>query len=185
MTDIVNFPSTLQPDTFEIHVINNEQIAIPVIHLEFKKWKGLPIPNTFGGKGLIEYNGEPMFVELAVQRLAVSSGWDSRWVETYAMKNKTPYYFTEWGDGPLRTQAQNLINNQRVLDMLALIASYNNSSYSGCWDVVVWNDNKIIFIESKRVKKDRFRGTQDRWLNAGLRAGLPADDFAIVQWDFL
>jgi hypothetical protein len=127
----------------------------------------------------------PMFAELAIQRTALDAGWNARWVETYAMKNKVPYYFTEWGNGSLTTQLQESITDKVQNDVLALVAEYNSKSYSGCWDVLIWNGNRTIFIEAKRTKHDSFRITQDRWLSAGLRAGLPAEDFMIVWWNFI
>ena len=178
------FPSTLIPDSFETHIIDGIEINIPIVHLEFKKWDGEPIANTFGGKGLIDYKGKPMFAELAIQCTALEAGWNARWVETYAMKNKVPYYFTEWSDGGLTTQLQEPITDKAQIDILELIAENNNKSYSGCWDVLVWNGRRTIFIEAKRIKKDRFRMTQDRWLSAALHAGLPSEDFMIVWWDF-
>jgi hypothetical protein len=181
---IETFPTTLKPDGFEIHIINGKELAIPVIHLAFKKWQGKPIANTFGGKGLVEYEGEPMFAELAIQKLAAKGGWNSRWVETYGM-GKLPYYFTNWGDTSLKEQLQDPIVDQEQIDNLALVAKHNNDSYSGCWDVLMWNEHRTVFVEAKLTNSDRFRATQDRWLTAGLKAGLQSADFVIVWWSFI
>lgn len=48
----------------------------------------------------------------------------------------------------------------------------------------MWNGDRVIYIEVKRIKKDRVRLTQDRWLEAGLGAGLSQDNFMIAWWDF-
>lgn len=125
-----------------------------------------------------------MFAELAIQRTALKAGWNARWVETYAMKGKVPYYFTDWSDTPLSLQVQDPITDTEQLDILAKIAKANDNSYSGCWDVLIWNGDRTIFIEAKRTKKDRIRITQDRWLEAGIKAGIPPEDFMVVWWDF-
>ncbi len=179
------YPNTLKPDGTEQHIINGKEFHIPVAHHAFKQWVGEPIANTFGNKGLIDYEGVPMFAELAIQRTAVKAGWGARWVETYAMKGKIPYYFTQWGDSSLALQAQEPIDDQTQVNLLASIAHNNNNSYSGCWDILIWKGGHTIFVESKRNKKDKFRITQDRWLQAGVRTGLTADNFLIVQWDYV
>lgn len=185
MTKIEEFPPTLKPETTEVYTIDGKDVHIPVAHLVFTKWAGDQISNTFGNKGLIDYEGAPMFAELAIQRTVVKGGWNARWVETYAMKGKIPYYFTEWGDGPLRQQVLNPIEDSLQVNLLAEIANNNNSSYSGCWDVLAWRGDRSIFIESKRLKKDRFQSTQIRWLEAGFRSGLTPNNFLIVQWGFV
>jgi hypothetical protein len=178
------YPEALEPDSYELHTIDGENIQIPVVHLKFKKWQGEPIANTFGGKGLIDYQGEAMFAELAIKRGAETDGWQARWVETYAMKGKMPYYFSQWGDGALPTQIQDPITDEAPLASLARVAKQNNGSYSGCWDVVVWKDEQVTYVEAKRIKKDAVRITQDRWLDAGLKAGLSPENFMIAWWDF-
>lgn len=180
-----SYPTTLTPDGFETHVINGREVSIPVIYLEFKQWLGDPIANTFGGKGLIDYEGEAMFAELAIMKTAIAGGWNARWVETYAMKGGHPYLFSAWGDGALPTQIQDPISDKAPLDSLALAARHNGDSYYGCWDVILWKDDKVIYIEAKRVKHDRMRITQDRWLEAGLAAGLDQNNFMIAWWDFI
>lgn len=126
-----------------------------------------------------------MFAELAIQRTALKAGWNARWVETYAMKGKVPYYFTDWGDTSLSLQTQDPITEPVQLNVLAKIAKANSNSYSGCWDVLIWKGDRTIFIEAKRTKKDRIRITQDRWLEAGIKAGIPPEDFMVVWWDFV
>ncbi len=184
MSNSAIYPSTLQPDSTELHYIDSKAINIPVVHLSFQQWTGDPIPNTFGGKGLINFMGTPMFAELAIQRTAVLGGWNARWVETYAMKGKVPYYFTQWGDCSLSQQVQDPISDNVQVELLETISKNNNGSYSGCWDVIAWQGDRTVFIESKRSKKDSFRSTQDQWLQAGLRAGLAVDNFLIVEWDY-
>lgn len=177
------FPTILQPDSTEPHVVGGKTIELPVVHLAFKQWTGEVISDTWGGKGLIDYGGEPVFAELAIQRTAAKGGWNARWVETYSMKNKVPYYFSSWSGRPLKQLAEDLISDTYQANLLDKIASINGT-YAGCWDVLAWNGDRTIFIESKRSKKDNFRNTQKKWLQSGLAVGLKPNNFLIVQWDF-
>jgi hypothetical protein len=180
-----SYPSTLTPDHTEDFVYEGTLYRIPGVTLQFKKWIGDTIANTFGGKPLIDYEGIPMFAELAIQRTAIKGGWNARWVETYASKGGTPYYFTEWSDLPLNQQVVTPLNDTYHEELLANIALKNNNSFSGCWDVLMWKEQRAVFMESKRFKKDSVRNTQLNWLKAGLATGLRTDNFLIVQWDFI
>lgn len=163
-------------------MVNGIPTPVGTARISFKQWSGVPIGNTFGGKPLLDVDGKPMFAELAIQRQAKQDGWQACWVETYAMKNKQPYYFNEWLDGPITAQLPISIDQAQV-DLLARIAECNGGSFYGCWDVLAWKDSRSVFMESKRTKKDAIRSTQLKWLEAGLAAGLSLDQFLIVQWD--
>lgn len=153
--------------------------------MTFEQWRGLPITNTFGGKPLIDFDGVPMFAELAIMKLFETSGWHARWIETYGAKVSAPFHFSNWIDGKLNEQPIDLIRDVNVLKILDELSVLNGNSYSGCWDVVGWNNNRIIFAEAKRTQKDKIRDTQSKWLRKGLQHGLSVDDFLVVQWDYI
>jgi hypothetical protein len=180
----MQYPKTLVPDHEEAFELEGQIYSVPGVSLEFVKWDGLAIANTFGGKPLIDYEGKPMFAELAIQRMAVAGGWSARWVETYASKSDSPYFFTDWLDVPLPKQIVAPLEDLPQQELLARVWGENNKSFSGCWDVIAWKGSRTLFLESKRKKKDSVRGTQLRWLRAGLAAGLKPENFLIVQWDF-
>src|SRR5690348_6030742 len=66
---------------------------IPVRRCEFRfrRWRGKPIVDDFGGKEVLEFQGRPMFAELIVLRLLRQEGWDGVWVDNYSRK-----FRTEW-----------------------------------------------------------------------------------------
>jgi hypothetical protein len=68
------------------------------------------------------------------------------------------------------------------MDKLNEIATANSNSYSGCWDVVAWQNERLLFVELKRFRHDNIRSTQIRWLEAGLDSGLTLDNFLVVEW---
>lgn len=168
----------------EIILPSGEKVRIPEYRTFFKKWEGQPLKQTFGGKALVDVDGAPMFAELAIMHLFIKAGWQARWVETYATSDKEPKTLSEWKDDRYKNQVSVPIMNDAVTGCLEKIAALNGSSYAGCWDVLSWRDDRIIFAESKRLKKDRIQKTQLNWLEAGLRSGLSPENFLIVQWDF-
>jgi hypothetical protein len=176
-------PQLLNPTDIEIFYLGNDEIKIPKCIIKFDKWAGEPIKETFGGKPIVCMNNKPMFAELAIMTLFKMSGWKSRWIETYGKSKKHPIYLSEWKDDKFKNQIEDPIEDKNILELLSGIASCNNDSYSGCWDVIAWNGDRIIFAESKRVSKDRIRKTQINWLSAGFKFGLKPENFLVVQWD--
>ena len=67
----------LQPYLAESQIFllpSGASVPIQKYFLEFKRWKGAPIPNTYNNKAVIDWIGEPVFAELAVLRLFQSHG---------------------------------------------------------------------------------------------------------------
>lgn len=177
------YPKILQPSEKEIFTVNGQTIEIPKCVVMFDKWTGHPVKETFGGKPIVSVDNKPMFAELAILTHFVNNGWQARWVETYGKSNKEPICLSEWLDDKYKNQIHNPIIDKEILKLLANISKQNSESYSGCWDVMAWKNEKVIFAESKRIKKDKIRSTQTNWLIAGLKSGLALDNFLIVQWD--
>ncbi|HUD06850.1 MAG TPA: hypothetical protein VMR34_03090 [Candidatus Saccharimonadales bacterium] len=180
----MQYADNLEPDHEETYEMYGIKYKVPGVALKLKKWEGPSIANTFGGKPLVNYEDEPMFAELAIQKMAVAGGWSARWVETYASRGGSPYYFTDWLDAPLSKQVVVPLEGLLQQDLMSKVWEKNNQSFSGCWDVLAWDKSNSLFLESKRYKKDSIRGTQMHWLKAGLAAGLKPGNFLIVQWDF-
>jgi hypothetical protein len=178
------YPNSLYPSEIEIFVINNETIEIPKCTVKFEKWNGEPLKNTFGGKAVVAINGKPMFAELAVMNLFLKEAWQSRWIETYGRGNMDPFFLTEWKDDKYINQINVPIKDSKILNLLDSIAKENGNTFAGCWDVFAWKDDRVVFSEIKRFKKDSIRSTQTKWLESALKCGLSEKNFLIVQWDF-
>ncbi|MDP2337534.1 MAG: hypothetical protein Q8N05_14035 [Bacteroidota bacterium] len=175
------YPKNLQPTDFEPFIIYGKTVNIPKCLITFDKWIGEPVKETFGGKPIVKLDNKPMFAELAIMTLFRKDGWLARWVETYG--KKVPICLDEWKDDKYKNQVHRPFLDSQIESLLSEIAKENSSSYSGCWDVVAIKNGKIIFVESKRTKKDRIRITQTNWLISGLKCGLNTENFLIVQWD--
>jgi hypothetical protein len=177
------YPKLLHPSDLEPFFVDGNTIEIPKCIVTFDKWIGQPVKETFGGKPIVSVDNKPMFAELALMTHFIKDGWQARWIETYGKSNKEPICLIEWKDDKYKNQIHSPIEDKEILNLLAKIAKQNAGSYSGCWDVLAWKNEMVIFAESKRKKKDSIRTTQANWLRAGLKSGLNTNNFLVVQWD--
>lgn len=180
-----DYPSLLRPTTTETLLVAGQPVAVPKVQLQFRQWQGPPILDTFGNKPLVDFAGRAVFAELCVYELFRLSGWEARWVETYGAPAARPNLFTNWGEVPRKQQQHLPLADTWVAELLTAIAASNKGSYAGCWDVLGWHGEYIVFAELKRLKKDRVQATQLVWLEAGLKAGLRLENFVFVEWEFL
>ncbi len=176
------YPESLRPDSTETLKIEESEHYIPKCNILFERWRGASIQNTFGGKTVLNVNSEPSFAEIAIAEIFINAGWDARWVETYGRGNLNPFFLRKWKDDKYKNQVNFPIEEKWVSELLKEIAYNNEGSFSGCWDVVAWKEEQIIFAESKRLKQDSIRQTQFNWLQAGLKSGLNELNFLVVQW---
>lgn len=172
--DTLEFLQPLKVDSELFSLAFDEQVSIQKYFLAFREWKGAPIPNTYNGKAVIDWNSEPVFAELAVLRLFQSHGWDGVWVDSYRRKYRIG----------LPEVAEPIELPQKQQELMDSIKAKTGRS-GGCWDVLVWKGDTTLFIELKRQKKDNIQSTQVEWLAAALESGLTADNFALVEWDSL
>ncbi len=183
------YPSLLRPTTSENISSATEVVTVPKVELWLRRWTGEAIADNFNGKPLIDVASRPVFAELAIYELFRLSGWEARWVETYGAPAKSPKCYATWSPllpaGLRTTQVQNPIENEWVKLLMQQVMLSNGNTFAGCWDVVGWHGETILFAELKRRKKDQLQATQPRWLAAGLQAGLKPENFLLVEWDFL
>ncbi|WP_148699345.1 hypothetical protein [Candidatus Nitrososphaera evergladensis] len=87
------FPKGLEPDHEQ--VILGLEVSVPAISIIFNRWKGKPIKDDMAGKPIVEYDGRPIFAELAIVQMAVRSrgggeGWSALWQEAYPIRQSGP-----------------------------------------------------------------------------------------------
>jgi len=164
---------------------SGEVVRVRKCSLMFKEWRGRRLRHTFGEKMTVDVSGKPQFAELAIADFFKRHGFAVRWVETYGRGGGLPMFLLDWQYRPYKEQTDNPVEEQWVMDTLKRVATLNGNSYSGCWDVIAWDNGTVFFIESKRFKRDRLRESQRRWLDAGLRSGLVSENFVVVEWDIV
>lgn len=142
-----------------------------VFHWRFRLWTGDPIKDTYGGKAVLDCNGNPAFAELAVVSELKQRGFDDAvWVDSYrrCFRNAMP---------PATCYLPEHIREvyQRIVAI--------NGKQAGCWDVMAWGKHGISFVECKHKGKDRMTPNEWKWLDSAIKAGLPLDKFAICEWE--
>jgi len=144
-------------------------VQIPKYSLSFKRWGGDPIPNAYR-KPIVEFDGNPLFAELAVLRMFQQNGWDGVWVDSYGKKYRNGL--------PKVVEPVEL-----PFDKEKIIASIRNESgrFGGCWDVFVWKDDRILFLELKQ-KNEPIKDSQRGWLESSLELDYKPDNFALIEW---
>jgi len=178
------YPPTLIPTHEEQYTVEGNNYSIPTILMPpFKHWEGEPLIHDLHKRkeNIIDYKGHALFAELVVQDLAEKKPWHSRWIQTYP-KSKNPYFLVDWVDKPLNKPNRVPLDGygKKKTEEIAEL----QGSYSRCWDVVAWNDDRLVFYEVKRMGDDTLNPNQISWREAGLSVGLKKDNFVIVQWYF-
>lgn len=140
-------------------------------YLEFKKWNGKPLSDTYGGKAVINYRGKPLFAELAIVRNLEKEGWKAIWIDNFSKG--------------FRVSRQTLKPLTKLpadkLEFLQNIAG--SKSICGCWDVFAWKNGKVKLIECKRTGKDKIRENQINWYKKAVKLGVPKTSFLIIEWE--
>jgi hypothetical protein len=168
----MRYPQFLTPTSTEEIVLPSGRIVhIPRATPVFRAWAGEPVGDSYGGKPVVEVNGEPAFAELAVRRMFCEDGWDGVWVDTY--RNVYRIGYGEQGCKVTIPSEQE--------DLLGRIYE-RAGARKGCWDVYCWRNREVVFAEMKQQRRDRIRDTQRRWLEAALDIGLPLESFLVVEW---
>jgi hypothetical protein len=165
----------LQPYKVESEIFSlssGDQVSIQKYFLHFNAWKGAPIPNTYNGKAVIDWNGEPLFAELAVLRLFQSHGWNGVWVDSYRRKYRI-------GLPDVAEPVELPEKQKQLIDSIRA----KTGKHGGCWDVFAWKGEAVLFIELKRQKKDAIQNSQRMWLEECLKSTLKTKDFALLEWD--
>lgn len=177
------FGNAFGSKSFDVIEQESRKYNILKYDLTFNGWKGETIQNTFGGKALVDVNGNASFAELAIVYYLKKNGWNARWIQPFGRPSMNPFMLTEWNDVPCKDQTHVPIIDLEIYETLMGIAKLNGNSFSGCWDVVAWKNENIVFLEAKRNGRDRIRPNQIDWLRASLAYGLNCNNFIIIQWD--
>lgn len=171
---VTNLPQQMRStghDAFELP--SGRNVEVPKCHLMLPVWRGEEVP-TYGGKTILDYDGQPLYAELVVVKMFQDAGWNAVWVDTYRRTYRVGLPETDKS-----TVSRSEIDTSPPF--ITFPAAFEK--FSGCWDVVAWKGNEIVFCECKRQKKDAIRDTQLMWLEGRLSEGASVDQFLIVEWE--
>ena len=152
------------PENIAEHIIPKSFHQLPL-------WKGTPILDTYGNKPVLDYRGEPLYAELFALRMFWAQGFKGVWADCYRKR-----YRTELPE----KQEEKILLPDFVEEKLASINP--NGKMSGIWDLVLWKDGTLKFVELKRKAKDRLRQSQIDFLQRALACGFTTDHFELFEW---
>jgi hypothetical protein len=168
--EAMEYPSILTPTCFDELRLTERLVYVPKATPTFRQWAGPPVEDTYNGKTVLDFEGEPVFAELATLRAFQREGWHGVWIDAYMHRYRIGYW---------QQDASVALPPQQE----ALLERINSGQFRGSWDVFCWKDGNIVFAELKLKSKDKFRKTQVRWLEAALAAGLAIESFLVVEWE--
>lgn len=165
--------TTLLPTTTERIVLprSGRVIDVPKATPAFASWRGVPIPNTYGRKPVLDVDGEPCFAEIATLRALECVGWEGVWIDSFRRK----FWRDSLCESPVTLPP-------KQAELLARIRFAHEGRRGGTWDVFAWTRERVTFAELKWSGRDRIRSSQRSWLEAGLAIGLRVDDLLVVEW---
>ena len=100
-----------------------------------------------------------------------ADGWTAAWV------NRPGIFLSTWEP---RLPAMLSPNAKELHDRIR----NEGSNKAGCWDVFAWRGEECLFAELKRSgSSDRIRESQLLWRQSALRIGVPAEAFALIEWN--
>jgi hypothetical protein len=162
-------PQCLVPASEEMIVMPSGAVSrIPKATPRFRTWQGSVPFDRYGKKAVLDFRGQPLFAERVILRLFEDAGWTGAWVDTYRRCFRSD----------VASRVEIPVEKLRLLERVYDQAGTRN----GCFDVFVWNEDEVIFAESKRSCRDQIRHSQLRWLDAALRSGIPVASLLIVEW---
>jgi hypothetical protein len=152
----------------ELTLPSGRLVLIPLCFRCFKLWQGTPIRDSFGHKPVLDWNGEPLFAELAILRLIQASGWEGVWIDTYRRR-----FLQYWPHTcALPNEAQIFLDK----------ANQGRKWPAGCFDVFAFKDDHLLFIEAKWRGHDSIKAKMKIWLELALNSGLSLESFLIFEW---
>jgi hypothetical protein len=168
----MSYPPALLPTASEsIALPGGGAVLVPKVEARFAPWRGSSSADTYGRKTLLAWDERPAFAELVVLWTLQREGWEGVWVDSYRSKYRV---------GLLEEKAVELPSSRRAL--LESVRQVTGQR-GGVWDVYGWRDERVLFVELKRRRRDRIRLGQRRFLEAALKQQLSLEAFLIVEWD--
>lgn len=175
--DILGFLKSHKVNSETFLLSSGEQISIQKYFLKFTSWNGEKLSFDFGRKPILNFDGDACFAELAILRLFLKNGWNGAWIETYGGIHYLNSMPKSWS---LKSEHISIpIEKENLLKQI-----WKAGKTTACFDVVVWQGDKVLFCESKRLKKDRLNEAQKKFIQGALACGIPISSFIIIEWDF-
>jgi hypothetical protein len=164
-------------DKIIVSLPSGNKATLPLHNIVLQKWMGKSPDFDYGKKPFVDYEGKPVFAELAILKLFIDSGWKGVWVETYGGTHFLKDMPNDW------KLSKNSIPIPK--DKEALLKSiWEAGKTTACFDVFVWKNNNILFCEGKHKGKDKLTKPQTKFIEGALSCGIPEKSLMIVEWEY-
>jgi hypothetical protein len=154
------------------------RVSIPRYHVVLNAnpgKSGIGLDRGYSMKPLVMVDKQAMFAEIAVLSMFTRQGWDGVWSDALHRK-----YFNR-----MPNQSKGASLAPYINQTLTRIADTNGHSRSGCWDVILWVDRTLLFVQLKSAAAhEEIKGARIAWLDAALKAGFSPSQFMVVEWDY-
>lgn len=172
-------PDELIPtDDIFFDIEKRKQVTVRRFHVDFTSCPdrpGVGLDKSWSNKPLVMMDKQAMFAEFALLTLFRKTGWEGVWADAHHRK-----YFDK-----MPNQSKGASLNTYINQVISRIAANNNNSKAGCWDIILWANRTVVFVEMKCVpSEDDLGSSQLCWLNAALKSGMSAAQFLVVEWDY-
>jgi ribosomal protein S18 acetylase RimI-like enzyme len=134
---------------------------------------GIGLDKSWSTKPLVMMDKQAMFAEFALLTLFRKRGWEGVWADAHHRK-----YFDK-----MPNQSKGVSLSTYINQLISRIAENNAKSKSGCWDLILWANRMVVFVETKGSREE-IGAAQGGWLNAALKTGLSTGQFLVVEWDY-
>jgi hypothetical protein len=135
----------------------------------------IALDRGYSAKPLVLVDKQVAFPEIAVLGLFRKMGWEGAWVDTPHHK-----YFDK-----MPNQSKGISLGAHAHQAITHIASYNDNSRVGCWDLALWSEKAVAFAAVIGCAQSAEIGeARTRWLSAAVKSGMAAGQFVVVEWDY-
>jgi len=163
----------------------------------FLGWSEHSRPKIMNNKPALSWKGKPSVAELVVSE-TLGEGWKGVWVYKPAWNENRAQGIlacsgVEGGTWVNKSKFGGVMELSKPSYRRSLLPGHAadavRSIYNqikdkcGCWDVVAWKGEELLFVECKLVGKDSLKLSQLSFLEAGLQQGLSSEQFGIVEWN--
>jgi len=174
------FPEELvAQEPVEIPLERGKTVAVRSFRVLFNaapERSGLGLDRAWSAKSLVLQEKQAMFPEIACLSLFQRSGWHGVWSDLPHRK-----YFDK-----MPTQSKGTSLDTFAQQQVSRIAETNQQSRAGCWDIILWENRTVVFVQVSAADAALavLSPARVRWLEASLRCGLSPQQFAIVTWAY-
>ena len=169
-------PPELQPtDNLNVPLPSGAVVRLPVCRPIFGRWSGTPPVFDYGGKPVLNHNGEACFAELYILRILLEHGWSGAWIEAYGGTHYLRSMPKKWS---LRSEHISLPTDKEAI----LKHIWRTARTAACFDVFAWQGSEVLFCEAKRQRKDKLTDAQVRFIEGCLICDIRPESLLIVEW---